>query len=773
MSRPTPSPDESGRPPVVAAQHAQGVQIGTDNTQVNIFPVRPWQAERPRQLPAAVPHFAGRSAAMAALTDLIRGPDEAGGTVVISAIGGTAGVGKTALAVHWAHQVADRFPDGQLYLNLRGFDPGGQVMAPAEAVRRFLDALNVPAERIPDDLDAQAALYRSQLAGRRMLVVLDNARDAAQVRPLLPGTPGCLVLVTSRNQIPGLVAAEGADPITLDLFTPAEARDLLARRLDPGRIAAEPAAVADICAACAGLPLALSIVAARAATHPRLSLQAIAVDLRDAGARLDTLATGDPHTDPRMVFSWSYRALTPGAARLFRLLGLHPGPDISVAAAASLAATSPAQVRTLLSELVGANLLAEHGPGRYVLHDLLRAYAAEYALRVDAAGRRRAAVGRLLDSYAHTAFRAARLLSPARDPIHLEAPRRGVTVPDLADYEAALDWFRTEHAGLLASVDQAADSGDDRHTWQLAWALVDHLDRQGHRHALAATQRAAVVATQRLGDVNAQARAHHLLANAYTRLGDHDDAASHLRQALDLYRRSGDLAGQANVHHCLGNLLDQRGGPAAALGHARQALDLYLAAGDRTGQAHVLNAFGWYHAQLGNHDQALARCAQALALFRDLEDRQGLADTWDTLGRIHQGRGDYARAIVCSQHAVHLLQDLRSRYDEADTLRHLGDSLDAIGNRPAARDAWRRALTVLERLDHPDADQVRARLEAHDTGPGASPPDGNRGGDRVAEPNDERVADVGRHPLIRGVGQDDVADTQVGVPAERGGDVVG
>jgi Domain of unknown function (DUF4062)/NB-ARC domain len=473
----------------------------------------------PRQLPAAVQHFAGRTTELAALTGLLRRRAETGGTVVISAIGGTAGVGKTALAVYWAHQVADRFPDGQLYVNLRGFDPAGTVVEPAEAVRRFLDAVGVPPERIPADLDAQAALYRSQLAGRRMLVVLDNARDTAQVRPLLPGAPTCLVLVTSRNQLSGLVAADGAHPIILKLLTPDEAQDLLTRRLGPDRTAAEPEAVEQIITACARLPLALAIVAAQAATHPHLPLATLASELCTDADRLGPLTTDDPATDVRAVFSWSYHALIPEAARLFRLLGLHPGPDISTPTAASLAALPTSRVRLLLAELARANLIVEPIPGRYGFHDLLRAYAADLAHTVDTDQQRHNATHRILDHYLHTAYTAERLLNPARDPITLSSPQTGVAPEQLVDHRQALDWFTTERPVLLATVDHAATTGWDTHAGQLTWTLTTFLGRRGHWHDQVVAGRAAVAAAQRLADPPAQARAYRTVADAYILLG--------------------------------------------------------------------------------------------------------------------------------------------------------------------------------------------------------------------------------------------------------------
>lgn len=301
----------------------------------------------PRQLPVHVAHFAGRATELAALDGLLD-QLEAGwqtGTAIISAIGGTAGIGKTTLALHWAHRIANRFPDGQLYVNLRGFDPIGCPVILAEAIRGFLDALAVPADRIPASLDSQAGLYRSLLAGKRMLVVLDNARDVAQVRPLLPGAGGCLVLVTSRNQLTGLAAAEGAHLFNLDVLSCDEARELLAHRLGASQVAATPEAVDELITLCARLPIALSVAAARVVAQPAYSLDAMVTALHNERGRLDALDTGEPASSLRAVFSWSYRQLGGQGARMFRLLGAHPGPDISIAAAASLAGVPADQAR--------------------------------------------------------------------------------------------------------------------------------------------------------------------------------------------------------------------------------------------------------------------------------------------------------------------------------------------------------------------------------------------------------------------------------------------
>jgi DNA-binding SARP family transcriptional activator len=688
-------------------------------------PSAPEEGRVPRQLPAPVRHFTGRTAELAALDALLVEATAAGAPVVISAIAGTAGTGKTTLAVYWAHRIADRFPDGQLYVNLRGFDPGGQPMAPAEAVRGFLDALAVRPEHLPVDLDAQAALYRSRLAGKKMLIVLDNARDTAQVRPLLPGTPGCLVLVTSRNQLTGLIACAGAQLLTLDLFTHVEAEALLSRRFGPARIAAEPQATREIITLCARLPLALTLVAARAAAQPTFPLATLAGELRDAHARLDALAGQDgPAADVRSVFSWSYRQLSDPAARLFRLLGRHPGPHVTAAAAASLAGLPLSQVRPLLAELTGAHLLAEPTPGRYAYHDLLRAYATEQAHAVDTEADRHTAIHRLLDHYLHTGHAATRLLCWINVPIDLPRQQPGVTLVDLSDAGEALAWFDAEHPVLLAAIDQAAFAGLDTHAWLLAWSIETFLDWRVHWHDWVAVGRTALAAGRRLADPLPQAVAHRSLAGAYTQLGAHDKAADHTRQALDLFEELDDRVGQAHTHLNFTQALEQQGCIAEALHHAGQALQLFRSVGQREGQARALNAVGWFHALLGDHREALTHCEQALTLLRELGERIGEAATWDSLGLAHSHLGHHVEALDCYRQAVELFQELGAHYYEASSLTDLGDAQHTAGHTEAARDAWQQALTILDQLSHPDAEAVRAKLHNFDNfhpGPSDSP----------------------------------------------------
>jgi tetratricopeptide (TPR) repeat protein len=634
--------------------------------------------------------------------------------VLISAVSGTAGVGKTALAVHWAHRVADRFPDGQLYVNLHGFDAGGTVLNPAEAVRGFLEALQVSAQRIPIGPAAQGALYRSLLTDRRMLVMLDNARDAEQVRPLLPGAPGCLVVITSRNQLAGLVATEGARPLMLDLPSHDECRELLARRLGVDRVTAEPAAVDEIIARCARLPLALAIVAARAATHPQFCLQSLAAELTEHGDRLDALTGEDPSTDVRAVFSWSYRALSPAAARLFRLLGLPPGPDIGTPAAASLAGLPIAELRPALAELTRAHLVTEHTPGRYSCHDLLRAYATELAQHTDPPDERRLATHRLLDHYMHTGYAAASQLNPYRDPIALAAPAPGVTAQHLTGHDAALDWFTAEHTVLLRAIDLATATGFEDHVWLLAWSLADFLDRQGRWADWASIQRLAMAAAGRRADPVRQAHAQRVLAVVHTRLTEYGEAERHLGQALRLYQGLGDLVGQARTQLSLAPVAERGGRCRDALQHTLAALDLFRAAGHRAGQANALSSAGWCHALLGEHEEALRYGEEAVALHRDMGDRHGTAASWDSLGYAHFAQGTHDQAASCYQQALDLYRELGDRHEEAATLINLGDSEHAADRPDAARDAWQQAVAILTDLDHPDADEIRDKLRRLD-----------------------------------------------------------
>jgi DNA-binding SARP family transcriptional activator/tetratricopeptide (TPR) repeat protein len=669
------------------------------------------RAEVPAQLPGDVAGFVGRAGELARLDGLLS-DRRAGRSAVLSAIGGTAGVGKTALAVHWAHRVRDKFPDGQLYVNLHGYSPAAPA-DPAAVLGGFLRALGVPDPRIPAEAAAAAVMFREHLADRRVLVVLDNAADAEQVRPLLPDAPGCLALVTSRQT---LAALADAVPVNLDMLPPGDAIALLMGILGAGRVAAEPAAAAEVARLCAYLPLALRIAAANLSDEE--SIAGYAARLAASEDRLAALSVaGDERAAVRTAFELSYTDLPAPAKRMFRLLGVAPGPDISVPAAACLAAVDQLQAKDLLDRLVAAHLVDEDRPGRYNMHDLLRAYATQLAHTTDADPQRQTATHRVLDHYLHTAYTADRLLDPARDMLALTPPQPRSTPEHPTDRAQALAWFTAERPVLVAAVDHAAATGFDTHTWQLTWVLGTFLDWWGHWHDWAATGRAAVAAAGRLGDPTAQARAHRILARAYSQLGRLDDAHTHLTQALNLAARAGDPIGQAHTHVNLAYLCERQGHPAHALEHARHTLHLFRAVGHQDGLADALNAVGWFHALLGDHQQALTYCQQALTLLQELDDRVGQANTWDSLGYAHHHLGHHAQALTCYQHALNLIREVGHRYYEATFLTRLGDAHHAAGNDQAARDAWQHALTILDDLDDLDADNVRAKL----TSPKAPP----------------------------------------------------
>jgi len=663
----------------------------------------------PAQLPAKLPSFTGRLDELARFRGRL--PDNSASTVVISAIGGMAGVGKTALAVHWAHQVADRFPDGQLYVDLRGFHPSGTVMSPAEAIRSFLDALGVPAQRVPAGLDAQSALYRSLLARRRVLILLDNARDTEHVRPLLPGAPGCLVVVTSRHQLYGLVAAEGAYSLTLDVLGEDDALRFLSDRLGPDRIARDPGAARAIAAACGGLPLALAVVCARAAINPAFPLAAIAEELAESDGSLHAFSGEAPAADARSAFSWSYRLLSPEAARVFRLFALHPGADCSVAAAASLAGLRRAEVRPLLAELSRAHLVSETGPGRFTCHELLRAYGSELVRALDARPERRAARRRMFDHYLHSAHTADSALAPSRERLTLGPPVAGTVVSEFADQARAAEWLEANRSVLLAAVEQSARRGCGDLSWQLAATIELYLDRNGRRQEQFVAQTTAARAAQGLGDVRGQAHAHRALGFANGRLERWVDAAGHLARALDLFAHIGDRAGQGRVHRYAAFLANARGRHEEALEHYARAGVLYREAGRRSGVASVANEVGWTYILTGRYREALEECGRALAVHQEIGDRNGAAAAWDSLGYAHHHLHEHDRALTCYEQALELYRAIRDRSLEADTLVHIGDTRQAAGEHERAADAHRRALDILDSIGHPDAEAVRGKLK--------------------------------------------------------------
>jgi transcriptional regulator with XRE-family HTH domain len=450
----------------------------------------------PHQLPVGIRRLVGRGAELTRLSAIRRGGGRS--AAAAAAITGMGGVGKTALAVYWAHQAARNFPDGQIYVDLHGFCAAGEALDTAETLRICLDGLGVSVGRRPDAVQAQLGLYRSLLAGKRVLILLDNVRDEQQIRPLLPGA-GSMMVATSRRTLAGLAAVDGVAAVNLDVLSSAQSHQFLRLRLGAGRTSAA-GAVTELAEACAGLPLALSIVAARAGAHPHLPLEALAAELGEDRHRLDALAISDGEADPRTVFSWSFRYLSDPAAQLFRLLGLHPGPSISASAAASLARADVGSTRRLLRELADANLVAEAGLGRFALHPLLCSYAIEQGQTHDPETTRAEARGRMLDHYLHSAEHARQLLYPGERQLDLPSPRPGTVPERFVGRQEAREWLAAEHRVLVAVAMTAAATGqDEMRTALLTQAVMPFLQAQRHWQDQILVQDALLTALRRAG----------------------------------------------------------------------------------------------------------------------------------------------------------------------------------------------------------------------------------------------------------------------------------
>jgi tetratricopeptide (TPR) repeat protein/transcriptional regulator with XRE-family HTH domain len=622
----------------------------------------------PRCLPTAVPGFVGRRDQLAALSQALVQP---GGTPVV-AIDGTAGVGKSALAVQWAYQAADEFPDGQLFVNLRGFGPAQTPVPPAEAVRVFLDALQIPAERLPQTEEGQLGLYRSLVAAKRILVVLDNARDVAQVRPLLPGSPTCRIVVTSRRKLTGLAALEAASPLTLDVLSDAEARQLLHNRLGPQRLAAEPGAVTQVIRLCARLPLALCVIAARVAMTPGLSLEQVAEEMA-VQENLDALADhGDPAADVRVAFSWSYRQLDSDAARVFRLAGLHPGPGLGQHAVAALAGASVDYVGRILDVLAGTGMIQYAGPSRYGMHDLLRRYARELAEREDSEPERRAALTGLLDHYLYVAATAMDTAFPSESHRRPRIPAPPAAALRITDAAGALAWLDAERASLTAVTVYAAERGWSAHAAQLSATLFRYLDTQGRYTEATTIHTHACRAARQVGDAAAEADACNSLGVMNLRQGRYPHAAPHFERALTLYRQTASQTGQARALANLGFLDFLRGRSQRAAERLGVALQLFREIGDEVGEARALASLGYADLRQGRYQQSADNLRQSLTVCKKVGDRGGQARALGYLGEVESRLGDLTLAATHGQQALALFRELGDRISEADALASLG-----------------------------------------------------------------------------------------------------
>jgi DNA-binding SARP family transcriptional activator/tetratricopeptide (TPR) repeat protein len=643
----------------------------------------------PRQLPAVAPHFTGRDAEMVDLDSLLDAAAHDGAAVAIAAVSGMAGVGKTALAVRWAHRVAGKFPGGQLYTNLRGYGPPGEPMEPTAAIRGFLQALGVAADRIPVDPLAQAGLYRSLLARRRILLVLDNARDEDQLRPLLPGPGSSLVVVTSRTRLTGLAATEGARMVSLDVLSDTEARRMLASRLRDDRVAGEPDAVEELIGLCGRLPLALAIAAARAADRPGFPLARLAAELAER-KQLPALDAGDATTSVRAVFGWSYQQLDAPTARMFRLLGLHPGPDIPESAAARLADVPVRQAQDLLRLLARGCLLTESSPGRFVFHDLLRAYAAEQAEAVDSPAHRAEALTLLFGHYVHATETATRALSLS--PV-TGAQDSGGPI-SFADPDAAVAWLDAERANLTAIAANAASSD---FTIRLAAALFRYLDHGGHFADARTIHVAALDAARRAGDRAAEANE---LKNCVAdfRQGRCDQASGKLRQALEIYRDLGDQLGEERTLANLGHVLRRQGRYQEAADQHRRAVVLARDLGDTFGEAVALDGLGKELRLQGHYQSATDHHRQAIVLFRELSESRGEGIALENLARVLVRQGLWQKAADCLDQALAALRQEGSRYSDADITNTYGAILAGQGRHRQAFDYHGQALALYRGL---------------------------------------------------------------------------
>jgi DNA-binding SARP family transcriptional activator/tetratricopeptide (TPR) repeat protein len=657
----------------------------------------------PRQLPPPHPHFVGREDELARLTDAVRA--RPGEPVLISAINGIGGVGKTALAIQWAQRVADRFPDGQLHVNLRGFDIDNDPLDPQVVIRDFLLALGAGENDIPSAGDARAAAYRSALAGRRVLVLLDNARDVDQVRPLLPGGPGNVVLITSRDHLRGLVGGEGARPVALDVLNERAATFLLAERVGADRIAAEPEAVARLVERCAGLPLALGIVAARAAYGDSLTMLADELEQE----RLAALDIEDASTAVRAVFSWSLRSVSDVAARMFVLLGLHPGPDFSVEAAASLAALPLARTREVLTELVAGSLLVEESGGRCTWHDLLRDYAAERAAELPSAARSEA-LGRMFDHYLHVSLRACDWVNSA--PVEWAPPAppvEGAVLVPLPDMGAAHAWYDAEQQVLQRTVSAMIVAGADDLAWRLSCTLHMHLVNRGQLADAEAVERAGLAAAVRREDVSAQARLHRSLAGVLLARRELPRAEVELNAAMQCEDLLGRVDGRANLSRGLAFLYEVQGRDADALA---VLLDVYPLAQrcEPREQAALRIALGRAHHRTGDSERGLELCLEGLRWFQEQPvtkpnstrtlATQTLADIYLKLGRAEE-------AVHHHSDAVRMMREMRETHDLADALTELAEAQVAAGDGTGAREALTEALLIFEELGDERAAEVR------------------------------------------------------------------
>lgn len=675
---------------------------------------RPAQSSTPlpRQLPADVVDFTGREEYLDKLDSLLADVGEREQTVVISTIAGVAGVGKTALALHWAHRITNRLPDGQLYLNLRGYAPTAP-MVPTEALTRLLRALGVPREKIPEGQDEQAALYRSILADRRTLVMLDNAASPDQVRPLLPGTSSCLVIVTSRDDLRGLTALDGARRLVLDLFSGEEAHELLTRVIGEQRVAAEEEAAAELVRLCGRLPLALRIAAAHLASYESQTIAEYLSELTEDN-RLTRLAIEeDPEVAVRASFDLSYQRLAPQAARLFRMLGLVPGPDFTLPAASALAGTDQSETSRLLDRLIAAHLVEAHVPGRFQLHDLLRLYAGERGAQIDSEEERAQARHRLLTWYLQGADAASHLLNPTIVRLPREHIPEG-RIPIASDTQA-LAWVEVERANLIAAIKHAAEHGPRSFAWHLADTLRGYFYFRMTAQEWVDTAEIALQAARDADDADGEAAMLHSLAHAHFSRGAYEQTLSYGNPARDYYRRTGRQAAEAEVLKWSGLACWLLGRFDESLEYLVPARECYRHLGNLSGEANILNSISLVHMELGQFQQALDHDIEALAMQEKLGSRFGQGVSRQVIGRACAALGRYDEAAEHQGSALDIYRHIGYRYGEATVLNTRSVVFLDTGRYDDAMDHAEQSHALACEIDVPaiQADALNAQAAVH------------------------------------------------------------
>jgi tetratricopeptide (TPR) repeat protein/transcriptional regulator with XRE-family HTH domain len=661
----------------------------------------------PRQLPSDVRGFTGRAADIARLATMVEDAGEPA-PIVISAIDGTAGIGKTALAVHWAHRVKRHFPDGQLYLNLRGYGPG-EPMDPEDALAAMLRSLGVDRGRIPEGADERSALLRTTLATRRTLILLDNARDSDQVRPLLPGSDA-LVLVTSRRKLRALAVRDGARHLTLDLLPEPEAVALLAGAIGADRVDAEPTAATEIVRLCACLPLALRLAAERINGLPPIPLRDVVADLTAHKSRLAALSIDESaDTDLRSVFAWSHESLEPDAARMFDVLGLYPGGSIAVAAAAALAGVAPAAAATTFAQLVAVNMLEQRFSGRYELHDLLREYARERA--EEHVGDRSAARHRLVGWYVHTAANACGQLVATPHGMPIADPPEGVAPERFGDHQAAVEWFDAELDAIIEIIQTSADHGHHRDGAVLGRLIWHYLYLRGRWQQMRMVGEVGVELAVAIGDALLEARIRNGLSVPYGFLpgfGEQEIATS--RRALSIFEDLGDRGGQAGCLLNLGGAYNTAGRYAEAREVLERARDLYEQDGNRLYAAFALNNLAGTARELGLLDDALTYARCAVVAIRGSSEPFRVVTALIVEARVHAALGDHDAAVGCFREALATAESLGNTHRAIQLRVELGRELSAAGARGEAVDVWREAYRICVERDDPAIEEVRSLL---------------------------------------------------------------